>query len=201
MQRSNSIFCLQIFLTSWYACSTSSKRSVWKFHSQVGLPFRGNLLASLAVWICPSHVVCASRKFYSQLTLLSFPCNSCPVRTQTRMQVSLYAFLANGTATAHDTAPRLSFHLCPHAEKHQDLFLFSHGMCIFEAESGTSSSPRPPLSGKLDLLVPSPTPQDPSPSLFTKVAVGVPCPWGDTAAYPTGLRGEKTAFLVEVTPL
>lgn len=37
--------------------------------------------------------------------------------------------------------------------------------------------------------------------LVPKVAVGVPCPWGDTAAYPTGLRGEKTAFLVEVTPL
>ena len=87
---------------------------------------------------------------------------------------SLYAFLANGTATAHDRAPRLSFHLCPHAEKHQVLFLFSHGMCIFEAESGTSSSPRPPLSGKLDLLVPSPTPQDPSPSLFTHLSL--PCP-------------------------
>ena len=87
---------------------------------------------------------------------------------------SLYAFLANGTATAHDTAPRLSFHLCPHAENHQVLFLFSHGMCIFEAESGTSSSPRPPLSGKLDLLVPSPTPQDPSPSLFTHLSL--PCP-------------------------
>lgn len=62
-------------------------RSVWKFHSQVGRPFMGNLLASLAVRICPSHVVCTSRKFYNQLTLLSFPCNSCPVRTQTHMQV------------------------------------------------------------------------------------------------------------------
>ena len=91
---------------------------------------------------------------------------------------SLYAFLANGTATAHDTAPRLSFHLCPHAEKHQVLFLFSHGKCIFEAESGASSSPHPPiLSGKLDLLVPSPTPQDPSPSLYTHLSLSCPlCP-------------------------
>ena len=39
-----------------------------------------------------------------------------------------------------DTAPQLSFHLCTHTEKHQVLFLFSHGKCVFEAHSGTSSS-------------------------------------------------------------
>lgn len=71
--------------------------------------------------------------------------------------------------STHDTAPQPRFQFCTHTEKHQVLFLFSHGKYIFEAESRTSS-PRPPpplLYGKLDLLVPSPTPQDPSPSLFT----------------------------------
>ena len=88
---------------------------------------------------------------------------------------SFYAFLANGTATPHMTqAPQLSFHLCTNAEKHQVLFFFSHGKYICEVESGTSSPPTLLLSGKLDLLVPSPTPQDPSPSLFTHLCL--PCP-------------------------
>ena len=72
--------------------------------------------------------------------------------------------------STHDTAPQPRFQFCTHTEKHQVLFLFSHGKYIFEAESRTSCSPTLANWTFWSHLQP---PQAPSPSLFTHL--GLPC--------------------------
>lgn len=73
-KRSNSIFLFADF-PHFLAClqHTSSNTISLEVSFTSWPALHGNLLASLAVRICPSHVVCTSRKFCNQLTLLSFP--------------------------------------------------------------------------------------------------------------------------------
>ena len=87
---------------------------------------------------------------------------------------SFYAFLANGTATPHMT--RLPSHVSSSALTQRNTKSSSSspmGSISLKLSLEPVLPPCPPLSGKLDLLVPSPTPQDPSPSLFTHLCL--PC--------------------------
>ena len=86
---------------------------------------------------------------------------------------SFYAFLANGTATAHMTRLPGSVSISARMQKNTKS---SSASPMGRVSLKLSLEPvlPPLLSGKLDLLGPSPTPQDPSLSLFTHLSL--PCP-------------------------
>src|SRR5574342_750105 len=88
---------------------------------------------------------------------------------------SFYAFLANGTATARMTWLPGSVSISARTQRNTKSSSSSPiGSISLKLSLEPVLPPCPPLSGKLDLLVPSPTPQDPSPSLFTHLSL--PCP-------------------------